>query len=201
MSSLSIANSILDINFKLYLFIKEMNSTNGLTNKEQSDYQAVIARYRSGDNFPIIVDILRIRIDNIKKQEKKENMLGLLNAIESELDLTTFYFAIKLLIIKDLLLALAKIINLEERIKLSDKHPLSLAVDTIEKSKPYYIRVHGALISLVFFKYLEENTPVFLSECGEQFMLEMRQDYAVLKAEGVEPNQIFMLMFTESVNQ
>jgi len=56
-------------------------------------------------------------------------------------------------------------------------------------------------LALLFFSQIEAGKTNFMSDDTHQFIKKL-SDFAIkLKKEGVEPNQIFMLMFSESVNQ
>jgi hypothetical protein len=48
---------------------------------------------------------------------------------------------------------------------------------------------------------LENKDTVFISSDTTDFLKELSKDAVKLKKMGVEPNQIFMLMFSESINQ
>ncbi len=86
--------------------------------------------------------------------------------------------------------------------RLSKLHPLSLEYDKLSVLNPYSTRVNGALLALLFFEKLEAGQSDFMSADVEQFLKSLSNDAISLKTEeGVEPNQIFMLMFNESINQ
>ena len=112
--------------------------------------------------------------------------------------LEVWIFSIKLLLIKDLLLQEAKLRQANNLQKLTDLHPLSLEYDKITVLNPYYTRVNGALLSLVFFNGLQAG---FLSQHTDDFIRQFSKQAQSLYQLGVEPNQIFMLLFNESINQ
>ncbi len=72
---------------------------------------------------------------------------------------------------------------------------------TITLFSPYSTRVNGALLSLIFFEKLENGETNLISKYAEDFIIELSKLAIELKKKGVEPNQIFMLMFNESINQ
>jgi diphthamide synthase subunit DPH2 len=103
--------------------------------------------------------------------------------------------------IKDLLLQEAKLKDLLDTSKLANLDPLSLEYDKITIYSPYSTRVNGALLSLIFFDKLENKETNFISTDADSFVRDLSKVAIELKNEGVEPNQIFMLMFSESINQ
>ena len=66
---------------------------------------------------------------------------------------------------------------------------------------PYSTRVNGALLALVFFENLEAEKTHFISQLAVDYLQSLSVDARYLQNLGVEPNQIFMLIFNESVNQ
>ena len=103
--------------------------------------------------------------------------------------------------IKDLLLQEAKLKNLLDISKLENLDPLSLEYDKITLYSPYSTRVNGALLSLIFFDKLEKQETNFISKDAEDYIKSLSKLALELTNRGVEPNQIFMLMFSESINQ
>ncbi|AUI70020.2 hypothetical protein [Beggiatoa leptomitoformis] len=92
-----------------------------------------------------------------------------------------------------------KIITIAER--LASLPPLSLEYDKLSVMTPYSARVNGALLALVFFEKLIAGQSDFMSQEVEDFLKSLSISAMSLVAKGVEPNQIFMLMFNESINQ
>jgi len=103
--------------------------------------------------------------------------------------------------IKDLLLQESKLKDLLDISKLENLDPLSLEYDKITIYSPYSTRVNGALLSLIFFDKLDNGETNFISKGAENFIKSLSSLAIELKANGVEANQIFMLMFSESINQ
>ncbi|MGI6680653.1 MAG: hypothetical protein ACOX3T_04130 [Bdellovibrionota bacterium] len=136
-----------------------------------------------------------------KKLVAKENVVALLKYIDSDVILKLFIFTLKLLIIKPMLLQEIELASMFTKlIKSENIHPLSLAYDRLGKMNAYHTRVNGALISLIFFHYIE-NKKNFLLDVNTKYMEELSKDYDLLKQKGIEGNEIFSIMFSESINQ
>ena len=95
----------------------------------------------------------------------------------------------------------SKLKDLFDITKLESLDPLSLEYDKITIYSPYSTRVNGALLSLIFFNKLENKETNFISKDANNFIKSLSTLAVELKNNGVEPNQIFMLMFSESINQ
>ena len=132
---------------------------------------------------------------------KQSYLTDILDLFETDYDSELFIFSLKLYAIKPLLLQEAKTRDLLDTSKLPTLNPLSLAYDKITLFSPYSTRVSGALLSLIFFDKLESSDTVFISSDATEFLKELSKEAIKLKRIGVEPNQIFMLMFSESINQ
>ena len=116
-------------------------------------------------------------------------------------DIELFIFSIELYQMKDLLLQEAKITKSSELENLINLDPLSLAYDKISILKPYTTRVSSALLALLFFDKLDKKETNFMSESSYEFIAKLSKSAIKFKSIGLEPNQIFMLMFSEVVNQ
>jgi hypothetical protein len=190
-----------DINLKFYFFLKH------LVKIKLSDIQAknILKIYFINtklDYKEIVEKLYQYVDDKIKDGSKKQKLLyELLIDIENYLDLKLFIFSLQLFIIKDLLLQEAKLKDLLDISKLENKDPLSLEYDKITIYSPYSTRVSGALLSLIFFEKLENNETNFISQDAVEFTKSLSAFANELKLHGIEPNQIFMLMFNESINQ
>ncbi|MEX2515192.1 MAG: hypothetical protein WD335_03615 [Candidatus Paceibacterota bacterium] len=200
-NKIEIEKQKLDSNLKLYVFLKEINGGLGLTENQLNKVLEITNRhpateYEKGHDL-----IKNIFEEKIKSPEKMDNMMSTLYLIESSEDYKIFSFALKLLKVKPLLLEEAKISIEEVKEERSEHHLLSLEYDKKSKNEPYYMRVNGALLSLLFFRKLEESNSNFLSQGAEDYVNNLKEDFEELKQSGVEPNQMFMLMFSESVNQ
>lgn len=197
---IKISTEKLDINYKFYYFLKELNGGNGLTDTLLTKFTEIIFSHSEKD-FDKVINILDSITDNIKDDNRRNNLKEILLFIKDDTDFRIFVFSLKLLLIKPLLLAEAKLTEITEVSNLSEIHTLSLQYDTISKSKPYYKRVNGALLCLLFFTKVENKEKKFLSDITEIFMNSLFEDYDLVKSKGIEPNQIFMIMFSESVDQ
>jgi len=155
------------------------------------------------NNFKITTLKLIKYIENkIKTNSPKQKLIfELIDEINREIDLKLFIFSLKLYMIKDLLLKEAKLKDLLDILKLENLDPLSLEYDKITIYSPYSTRVNGALLSLIFFDKLDKKETNFISKEAENFIKNLSNFAIELKNKGVEPNQIFMLMFSESINQ
>lgn len=198
-SKVVIKRDKLDANFKLYLFLKELNGAIKLSDNE---INAFLENYFTNHKLSHkkMVAILINLVDGFIDR-KKAPLLALLYQIKNNIELEIFIFALKLIQIKPLLLAEAKLTEISGLSKLKKINQLSIEYDTISKSRPYYTRVNGALLSLLFFSKLEERDSSFISESTEQYIATLFKQYRYLKDKGLEPNQMFMLMFSESINQ
>ncbi len=198
-NKIKIKKSKLDANFNLYFFLKELNGAIKLSDNEINKFlEAYFA------NKQLSVSKIKFIFLNIIEQlsdKKKEGMLALMFQTKTDVDFSTLVFSLKLMQIKTLLLAEAKLGEVAEMSSLENINQLSIHYDTISKSKPYYTRVNGALLSLLFFSKLEEKDTSFISKSTEEYVATLFKEYEYLKKKGLEPNQMFMLMFSESINQ
>jgi hypothetical protein len=85
--------------------------------------------------------------------------------------------------------------------EMANMNPLSLAYDNKTLYNPYATRVNGALLPLLFFNQLENSETNFLFQDSCEYLEVLSKEAIQLKAKSLEPNQIFMLMFSESINQ
>jgi len=115
--------------------------------------------------------------------------------------LDIFIFSLKLNQIKDLLLQEAKITQTVKTQELEGLNQLSLAYDKVSTQVAYATRISGALLSLLFFEKLEQGNSNFISESTTLFLETLIKSYKEFSKKGIEPNQIFMLLFSESINQ
>jgi len=196
---IEISQEKFDINLKFYFFLKYLVKVK-LTDNQSHNILNISILNR---NFLTIKDkIIKYIEKNIKKGSKKYKLIyEIIDEINSEVDLKLFIFSLKLYMIKDLLLAEAKLKNMLDTSKLKNLDPLSLEYDKITLFSPYSTRVNGALLSLIFFEKLENGETNLISKYAEDFIIELSKLAIELKKKGVEPNQIFMLMFSESINQ
>ncbi len=190
-----------NINLKFYFILKYLLKAN-LSDKDIKNIISIYSLYKG----LLLKKALLAKLDNLcgvsKGGLKKKAFLGdILDLFEIDLDSELFIFGLKLIFIKPLLLQEAKTRDLLDTSLLPTLNPLSLAYDKITLFSPYSTRVSGALLSLIFFDKLENNDTVFISSDTTDFLKQLSKEAIKLKEVGVEPNQIFMLMFSESINQ
>jgi len=198
---LEIKKEKFDLNLKFYFFLKYLLKA-GLSEKDTKNILQFYSLYQ-GLSFKraFIENIDNFFASNKQGSKKKSFLMDILDVFENDEDGALFIFSLKLYIIKPLLLQEAKTRDLLDTSKLLSLNPLSLEYDKITLFTPYSTRVSGALLSLIFFDKLENNDTVFISSDTTEFLKELSKDAIKLKNIGVEPNQIFMLMFSESINQ
>ena len=196
---LKISDEKFDINLQFYYFLKHLVKSK-LNNNQVGDLIEVIGLNRSTKLENSLAEIEKY-FSSINGDDKKEILELLVASIKSKTDLELLVFSLKLYSIRDLLLQEAKIKEVITANELEKLDPLSLEYDNISVKRPYATRVNGALLSLLFFSNLEQGKTNFMSEEAEDFVKELASLAISLKKQGLEPNQIFMLMFTESMNQ
>lgn len=199
---LQVSKEKLEINLQFYFFLKYIVKIK-LSNKK---ILLLLENYNlfKKSNIEIIIEkFLEILIDDNKpsKNNKSEQIAEIFSRIESVADIELFIFSIKLYQIKDLLLQEAKTSDVVDISKLEKLDPLSLNYDRISVLRPYATRVSGALLALLFFEKLERSETNFMSENSHILLEDLSEKTIALKKRNLEPNQIFMLMFSESINQ
>lgn len=198
---LDINKTKFDINLKFYFFLKYLVKTKLTDNQANAILKVCVLN--SKNNFKItIAKMINYIEDKIKTNSLKQKLIfEVIDEINSEIDLKLFIFSLKLYMIKDLLLQEAKLKDLLDISKLENLDPLSLEYDKITIYSPYSTRVNGALLSLIFFDKLDNRETNFISQDADDFIENLSTLAIELKTNGIEPNQIFMLMFSESINQ
>ncbi len=195
---LSVSDEKFNLNLKFYFWLKHLVKTK-LTDRQACDVLEIVLRAQTYD---YAISSLYDYAENINKNiSKKEAFLQVIETIHNNHELKIFLFSLRLYLIKDLLLAEAKtrlIAQKEDLVKLA---PLSLEYDKKSLLTPYSTRVNGALLSLLFFDNLESGKVNLISEQAHSLISSLSEQAISLKADGLEPNQIFMLMFSESINQ
>ena len=184
-----------ELNLKFYYFLKN------------------IVKLRPNEkNILTLLELLYLFKDNIRNESnkleelfkstvKKDIIKNILLEINDGNDVELLIFSFKLYQVKDLLFQEAKIKATLDTDRLLNLHPLSLAYDNISSLKPYKFRITGALLSLIFFDRLEKGDLNFMSDDSYDYMKKLSELAVKLSKTGVEPNQVFMLMFNESINQ
>lgn len=198
-SKIEIDNNKFDINLKFYFFLKHLVKSK-LTDSQISK-TLEICNNPSLSNWQDAVNRLEYFISTFSGQRKQDDYSIVIEQIQNDEDLYLFIFSINLYAIKDLLLAEAKLKKIILGRRLASSHPLSLEYDRLSLLNPYSTRVNGALLSLIFFEKLENGISDFMSSEVEHHLKSLSDDAIKLRQKGVEPNQIFALIFNESVNQ
>jgi hypothetical protein len=186
-----------DLNSKFYFWLKHIVK-NKFTTKEVSD---LIYNLSSSSNLKSKIDSLHNFINVLRSESKKVLYSTLVSSIHTEIDLEIFIFSLELFQIKDLLLQESKIKQIIIDKNMHKEHPLSIKYDEMSLRRPYSTRVNGALLALLFFENIENKNFTFMSKDAEDYILDLSNRSIYLKNHGIEPNQIFMLMFSESINQ
>lgn len=198
-NKIKIKKKNLDANFVLYFFLKELNGAIKLSDNEINLF--LEAHYANKKLSLVKLKLIYNNIIEKLSDRKNVAMTSLLFLVTNEIEFNTLVFSLKLIQIKPLLLAEAKLGEVSSLTSLADLNQLSLKYDTVSKGKPYYTRVNGALLSLLFFSKLESKDTGFISQSTTNYVTTLFNEYEYLKANGLESNQMFMLMFSESINQ
>ncbi len=196
---IKIEDNIFNLNLKFYFLLKYLLKTD-LTEKQSLSLIELINLNKNNELLDFIKS-LQIFCDKLKGAKKKENLINVISEISSSLDINLLSFCLKLFLIKNALLAEAKLRELIDVNKLEMLDPLSLEYDNISVKRPYSTRVNGALIALLFFSELETGELNFISENAESLIKTLSDEAVLLKNAGLKTNQIFMLMLSESINQ
>ena len=195
---LHISEKKFDLNLKFYFWLKHLVKTK-LTESQALAVLEIAARALS---YQEAVDALHHYTENkIKGAGKAEHFFQVVEIINSKTDLDVFLFSLRLYLIKDLLLAEAKLKEIVNKEELAKLDPLSLAYDKKSLYSPYSTRVNGALLALLFFDNLDAGKTNLISREAHQIVTSLSAQAKRLAPLGLEPNQIFMLMFSESINQ
>ena len=187
-----------DINLEFYNFLKKI--TQAKLNEKTLD--AFLSIYYSNSYIPTenLKDIYFSFVEEKLNRKDISSIISLISDINRD-NLWLFIFSLKLNQIKDLLLQEAKIFRQIKSQELEWLNQLSLAYDKVSTQVAYSTRISWALLSLLFFENIENGNINFMSESSVEFMKQLSKDTIELKRAGLEPNQIFMLLFSESINQ
>lgn len=196
---LSIAQEKIDINVKFYFFLKYLVKAR-LSNNEIFRIIEYYQLFSSSDTLLMFKEKVSDIVAGKTKlaQTKIDFLTDIFVEVIDDVDLKLFIFSLHLISIKDLLLAEAKVKRLKDLDNLKKIDPLSLEYDKATVFSPYTTRVNGALLSLVFFDGLKNG---FFSTETDEYIISLSKQANYLLNKGVEPNQIFMLIFNESMNQ
>lgn len=190
-----------DINLKFYFFLKCIVKIN-FSEKQ------ILSILELLSNKKVSIEAIRGYTPNFISTKTKKGIQQygyfnqILDELHCEIDLKLFSFSIRLFLIKPFLLELAKLKQRNNEELLRNMDPLSLEYDKITVYQPYSTRVEGALLSIFFFDCLEsENSDILEGKFDGAYIQTLALIAKELKQHGVESNQIFMLMFSESINQ
>jgi hypothetical protein len=191
LKKLTIKKEKIDINLSFYFLLKHLVKLKLTDNQAKKLYFSLLD---AGDKNHAL-ESFKTELSNSKtKLDEYENILFGIDNIE------LFVFSLQLYMIKDLLLSEADLGYIARKETLSQHDPLSLTYDRQSLLVPYTKRVNGALLSLIFFENIENGNTNFVSQETQEYLKGLSQKAMSLKLQGVEPNQIFMLMFSESIN-
>lgn len=196
---LKIADKKFDVNLKFYFMLK--HTVKSKLSDSQTNAMLEIISLNNGTSLQNIILELTNYTEKFKGIQKREDFLSVIENIETKDDIILLSFTLKLCLIKGLLLEEAKMRESFNKQKLASLDPLSTTYDKISLNTPYTTRVNGALLALLFFSKIENSELNFLSSDSYDFIRILSEEAISLKGKGIEPNQIFMLMFSESVNQ
>ena len=197
-SKLTIETSVFDINLVFYNFLKKITQAKFTDNH----INQILSIYYS--NINVDTDTLKeLFYEYAESNIKRGDLSSISHAIAeiNEHTIEIFVFALKLNLIKDLLLQEAKLTQAIKVQELEGLNQLSLAYDKVSIQVAYSTRISGALLSLLFFQKLEKGDNNFIADSTKLFLDSLIKLYNSLSKQGIEPNQIFMLLFSESINQ
>ncbi len=199
---IQISQEKIDINLQFYCFLKYTVKLKPSAQQVSKIIEEYGLLKDSANLFSQkLEEIFTTKSKKTKHNAKLEMVQDMIARFQKEKDIELFVFGLKLYQIKDLLLQEAKITESTDIQKLGNINPLSLEYDRISVLKPYTTRVSGALLALLFFDKIEKGETNFMSENAYDFLQSLSQTALKFKKNGLEPNQIFMLMFSEVVNQ
>ena len=205
-TNLILAQAKFDINLKFYFFLKTLVKT-GFTASQIGFLLGRIKKHKKSI-FELFADQIYDDLNLICKPTKKNSIpkkivdfAPILELILKDADIDLLSFSLKLIAIKEPLLSEAKLTSTILNQELESLDPLSLSYDQKSVFSPYATRVNGALLSLLLFDKVEKEELNFVSSDTTEFVFELVNEAKKLQKIGLEPNQIFMLMFSESINQ
>lgn len=189
-TKLIIPKNKIDLNLQFYAFLKKLVKIK----PSHNNILKILEEYNLLKNN---IDFFTDKLKKILKNNFISNDINFNNDIELKL----FIFSLKLYSIKDSILQESKLINSSFIEKLDNLDPLSLEYDKISVMKPYTTRVASALLTLLFFDNVEINNINFMTADAIIFLQDLSNNFLEFKKLGLEINQIFILILTESINQ
>lgn len=194
---IKIEDRVFDVNLVFYNFLKKITQSK-LSERNINDLLSVYYSNIKVDT-EILKELFVARVDETIQRQTKSQIYDLIADIYSE-NLKIFIFALKLNLIKGLLLQEAKLTQTLKLKELEGLNQLSIKYDKVSTQVAYATRISGALLSLLFFEKLKDSSN-FIAESTSEFVSDLINEYQEIIKLGVEPNQIFMLLFGESINQ
>jgi hypothetical protein len=195
---ININEEISEINLKFYIYLKYLTRIK-LSDKIRNK---LIGKLLFFEKYTERKKFLESFILNEKINEKnKDNLIFIFEQINNYIDTEIFIFALKLDVLKPLLLEEAKLYYNNNEIIQEGLNPLNLEYDKLTIYKPYSTRINGALLVLYFFENLKNKTLNFFKNESFEFVEKLLEKGEFLLNNGLELNQIFMLIFSESINQ
>ena len=195
LENLAICKKKIDINLEFYFFLKLINKLNPSSNQINTIFQNIFL-------LGFDVSKLQFSLENIFLKSKTKHILikEVIDKLNSD-NIDLFDLSLRLYQVKDLLLAEAKISEAIETNSILNLNPLSLEYDRLSILKPYKTRVNGALLTLLFFEKLKQHKFNFISQDSIEYIKTLSLKIEKFAKLGLESNQIFMLMFNESIDQ
>jgi len=195
---LKIKKSILDVNLIFYNFLKKITQSHLTDN--QINGLLIIYFSNKGIKTENLKELFYSYIEKNIKRKELNILLDLISEIDNK-NLNIFIFALRLNLIKRLIVQESKLTQTIKVQELQGLHQLSLEYDKISTQVAYVNRVSGALLSLLFFEKIEKGQTNFISDTAEIFLKNIVSEYKTLLKKGLEANQIFSLLLSESINQ
>jgi len=181
-TKIDISDDYFDINLRLYVTLKLLVKCK-LTDNQLSELLSlnILEDDPLEDSVLLIEHFVNNSLRSLKKQLALQRII---DQLKSKNDLLILLFSLKLMSIKDLLLAEAKLKHNVFSKKLKELHPLSLEYDRLTVHRPYSTRVQGALLALILFDKLEKGETNFLTLQTEVFLKNLSKEAIKLKGLG-----------------
>lgn len=187
-----------DPNYRLYLLLKEFNGGQGLSDRLHRLFLEVLIQ--DNLNFECALSDVKKIIKDMKSSTRHDNLERITSILNSELDFVLLRFSVCLLSVKEVLLEQAKSIKPMPS-STSQSHKLSLENDNEGKKAVYLGRVSSSLLAREFFDKLREGDQKYVASFAGEISSVLISDFTYLEGNGVHALEMFMLMFSESVNQ
>lgn len=190
----------LEVNKVLYKFLKKAVSPSALGN---SLGNAILSSLINNRNYSLTINkaLLNDNINNSKLgANKKDEAHLLLSDITTENDLISLRFALTIMATKNVILAKFNL-PIEQTIS-SNIHPLSREYDRVGSDRVFYSRAYGALLSLSCFENMKKTSKSCPLQSVEYDIWKILcEDFKLLQKNGVEINQMFTMLLTETMQQ